>query len=284
LLWDIAGRERKDIRKRLAMAFVMRGIYNSRVADFIEFIDVRKSFGDRVILDGVSFSVEKGKTFAILGPSGIGKTVTITHIVGLLKPDSGRIIVDGQDVTGLTEIELAAVRKKVQLVFQSGALFDSMTVWENVAFPLADIELSEDELERRVQEKLSLVDIEDLKDLMPSELSTGIKRAVAIARALAVEPQAILYDEPTTMVDPLMSQTINSLIRKMQRQLGMTQIVVTHDIANCAEKVADRVALLDKGKFAFIGSMAELYASDHPVVREFVEEDRIRFEKEKEFV
>jgi phospholipid/cholesterol/gamma-HCH transport system ATP-binding protein len=269
---------------RLAMAFVMRGIYNSRVADFIEFIDVHKSFGDRTILDGVSFSVEKGKTFAILGPSGIGKTVTITHIVGLLKPDSGRIIVDGQDVTNLTERELTDVRKKVQLVFQSGALFDSMTVWENVAFPLADIELSETELERRVQEKLSLVDIEDLKNLMPSELSTGTKRAVAIARALAVEPQAILYDEPTTMVDPLMSQTINSLIRKMQRQLGLTQIVVTHDIANCAEKVADRVALLDKGKFAFIGSMAELYASDHPVVKEFVEEDRIRFEKEKEFV
>jgi phospholipid/cholesterol/gamma-HCH transport system ATP-binding protein len=266
------------------MAFVMRGIYNSRVTDFIEFIDVHKSFGDRVILDGVSFSVEKGTTFAILGPSGIGKTVTITHIVGLLKADSGRIIVDGQDITDLRESELAPVRKKVQLVFQSGALFDSMTVWENVAFPLADIHLSDGEVERRVLEKLSLVEIEDIKDLMPSELSTGIKRAVAIARALAVEPQAILYDEPTTMVDPLMSQTINNLIRKMQRQLGMTQIVVTHDIANCAEKVADRVALLDKGKFAFIGSMAELYASDHPVVREFVEEDRIRFEKEKEFV
>ena len=119
---------------------------------------------------------------------------------------------------------------------------------------------------------------------MPSELSTGMKRSVAIARALAVEPQAILYDEPTTMVDPLMSQTINSLIRKMQSQLGMTQIVVTHDIANCAEKVADHVALLDKGRFVFNGTMAELYASDHPVVKEFVEEDRIRFEKEKEFV
>jgi phospholipid/cholesterol/gamma-HCH transport system ATP-binding protein len=168
-------------------------------------------------------------------------------------------------------------------VFQSGALFDSMTVWENVAFPLRDAGISGAELEKRVQEKLSLIEIEDLQDLMPSQLSTGIKRAVAIARALAVEPQAILYDEPTTMVDPLMSQTINALIRKMQRQLGMTQIVVTHDIANCAEKVADRVALLDKGKFAFIGSMAELYASDHPVVHEFVEEDRIRFEKEKEF-
>jgi len=262
----------------------MRGIYNSPVADFIEFIDVHKSFGDRVILDGVSFTVEKGKTFAILGPSGIGKTVTITHIVGLLKPDSGRIIVDGEDVTNLNEHQLAAVRKKVQLVFQSGALFDSMTVWENIAFPLSDAGIAGDELEQRVREKLHLVEIEDLADLMPSELSTGMKRAVAIARALAVEPQAILYDEPTTMVDPLMSQTINNLIRKMQTQLGMTQIVVTHDIANCAEKVADRVALLDKGRFVFNGSLSELYASDHPVVHEFVEEDRIRFEKEKEFV
>ena len=254
------------------------------MADFIEFIDVHKSFGERLILDGVSFTVAKGTTFAILGPSGIGKTVTITHIVGLLKPDSGRILVDGQDITDLSERELTPIRKKIQLVFQSGALFDSMTVWDNVAFPLTEADISEEELERRVQEKLRLVDIEDLADLMPSELSTGMKRSVAIARALAVEPQAILYDEPTTMVDPLMSQTINSLIRKMQSQLGMTQIVVTHDIANCAEKVADRVALLDKGRFVFNGTMAELYVSDHPVVKEFVEEDRIRFEKEKEFV
>src|SRR5204863_8585995 len=192
-----------------------------------------------MILDGVSFTVEKGTTFAILGPSGIGKTVTLTHIVGLLKPDSGRIMVDGQDVTNFTERQFTEVRRKVQLVFQSGALFDSMTVWENVAFPLADIGIPDDEVERRVAEKLQLVEIEDLADLMPSELSTGMKRAVAIARALAVEPQAIRYDEPTTMVDPLMSQTINALIRKMQSQLGMTQIVVTHDIANCAEKVAD---------------------------------------------
>jgi len=254
------------------------------VSDFIQFIDVHKAFGDRTILDGVSFTVETGTTFAILGPSGIGKTVTITHIVGLLRPDSGRIIVDGQEVTSLSERDLAAVRKKVQLVFQSGALFDSMTVWENVAFPLRDLSLDEDEIDKRVQEKLRLVEIEDISDRMPSELSTGIKRAVAIARALAVEPRGILYDEPTTMVDPLMSQTINTLIRKMQTQLGMTQIVVTHDIANCAEKVADRVALMDKGRFVFNGTMEELYASDHPVVREFVEEDRIRFEKEKEFV
>jgi phospholipid/cholesterol/gamma-HCH transport system ATP-binding protein len=253
------------------------------VSYFIEFIDVSKTFEDgRKVLDGLSFGVEEGTTFAILGPSGIGKTVTLTHVVGLLKPDSGRIIVDGEEIGEMDESELAAVRKKVQLVFQSGALFDSMTVWENVAFPLMDLNLDEDEVNRRVSEKLELVEIAELADKMPSELSTGMKRAVAIARALAVEPKAILYDEPTTMVDPLMSQTINKLIRKMQKQLGLTQMVVTHDIANCAEKVADRVALLDRGKFVFNGTMPELYASDNPVVREFVEEDSIRFEKDKE--
>jgi phospholipid/cholesterol/gamma-HCH transport system ATP-binding protein len=249
---------------------------------FIEFVDVHKSFAGRKVLDGVSFTVERGETFAILGPSGIGKTVTLTHVVGLLKPDSGRVIVDGVDITNMKENKLAEIRKKVQLVFQSGALFDSLTIWENVAFPLLDAGFSDDEVDERVTEKLRMVEIEDLANLMPSELSTGMKRAVAIARALAAEPQGMLYDEPTTMVDPLLSQTINSLIRKMQIQLGMTQIVVTHDIANCAEKVADRVALLDNGKFVFIGTMKELYACEIPVVREFVEEDRIRFENEQE--
>lgn len=250
---------------------------------FIEFVDVHKSFDDRTVLDGVSFGVEKGETFAILGPSGVGKTVMLTHAVGLLKPDQGRILIDGEDITNLGEDKLARIRKKVQLVFQSGALFDSISVWENVAFPLSDVGPGDEEIEKKVADILKLVEIEDLADLMPSELSTGMKRAVAIARAVAAEPQAILYDEPTTMVDPLMSQTINKLIRKMQKQLGLTQMVVTHDIANCAEKVADRVALLHQGKFVFIGTMPELYASDHPVVKEFVEEDRIRFEKEKEF-
>ena len=249
---------------------------------FIEFVDVSKTFDERKVLDGVSFGVEKGETFAILGPSGAGKTVTLTHAVGLLKPDQGRIIVDGQDITGLNERELAPVRRKVQLVFQSGALFDSLSVRENVAFPLSDEGKADAEIEGRVAEYLKLVEIEDLAGRMPSELSTGMKRAVAIARAVAAQPKAILYDEPTTMVDPLMSQTINNLIRKMQRQLGLTQMVVTHDIANCAEKVADHVALLHQGKFVFIGTMSELYASDHPVVREFVEEDRIRFEQDKE--
>ena len=255
-------------------------LYNNRVPYFIEFVDVHKSFDEHVVLDGVSFGVERGETFAILGPSGVGKTVLLTHAVGLLKPDKGRIIVDGVDITHMGERELAEIRRKVQLVFQSGALFDSLSVWENVAFPLTESGYSDEEIEKRVAEKLQLVEIEELRDMKPSELSTGMKRAVAIARALAAEPEAILYDEPTTMVDPLMSQTINKLIRKMQRQLGLTQMVVTHDIANCAEKVADHVALLHQGKFVFIGTMDQLYASDHPVVKEFVEEDRIRFEKE----
>jgi phospholipid/cholesterol/gamma-HCH transport system ATP-binding protein len=264
------------------MAFMIYRIYNTLVAHFIEFVDVYKSFDEKTILDGVSFNVEQGETFAILGPSGAGKTVTLTLAVGLLKPDRGRIMVDGEDITQMTERELAHVRRKMQLVFQSGALFDSLTVWENVAFPLSDTGNTDEEIDKTVAEYLRLVEIEDLADRMPSELSTGMKRAVAIARALAAQPKAILYDEPTTMVDPLMSQTINNLIRKMERQLGMTQMVVTHDIANCAEKVSDRVALLSQGKFVFIGTIAELYASEHPVVKEFVEEDRIRFQKEKE--
>ena len=257
-------------------------IYNTHMPYFIEFIDVYKSFDERTILDGVSFGVEQGETFAILGPSGVGKTVTLTLAVGLLKPDRGRIIVDGEDITRMKERELAHVRRKMQLVFQSGALFDSLTVWENVAFPLSDSGSTDEDTEQKVAEYLGLVEIEELADLMPSELSTGMKRAVAIARALAAQPKAILYDEPTTMVDPLMSQTINNLIRKMQLQLGLTQMVVTHDIANCAEKVSDRLALLNQGKFVFIGTIDELYASEHPIVKEFVEEDRIRFQKEKE--
>jgi phospholipid/cholesterol/gamma-HCH transport system ATP-binding protein len=259
-------------------------IYNSPMPYFIEFMDVHKSFGDRKILDGVTFGVEKGETFAILGPSGVGKTVTLTLAVGLLKPDQGKIIIDGEDITDMSERDLAPIRRKVQLVFQSGALFDSLSVWENVAFPMDDNGRTDDEIEKKVTEYLKLVEIEDFAELMPSELSTGMKRAVAIARGVAAQPKAILYDEPTTMVDPLMSQTINNLIRKMQRQLGMTQMVVTHDIANCAEKVANHIALLHNGKFVFNGTIDELYESDHPVVKEFVEEDRIRFQKDKEFV
>jgi phospholipid/cholesterol/gamma-HCH transport system ATP-binding protein len=249
------------------------------MSNYIEFTDVHKAFEDHVVLDGVTFGVEEGTTFAILGPSGVGKSVLLTHVVGFLTPDSGDVFVAGRNLRGMHDSQLSEVRKKVQLVFQSGALFDSLSVWENVAFPLMDIGLGDEVVEARVAEKLQLVEVEHLADLMPSELSTGMKRAVAIARALAAEPQAILYDEPTTMVDPLLSNTINSLIKKMQVQLGLTQMVVTHDIANCAEKVADRVALLHQGRFVFIGTIEELYRSADPVVREFVEEDSYRLER-----
>jgi len=250
------------------------------MTNYIEFHGVHKAFEDHAVLNGVSFTVEKGTTFAILGPSGVGKSVLLTHVVGFLKPDQGSVVVDGHNVEHMSEAQLAEVRKKVQLVFQSGALFDSLSVWENVAFPIMDIGLADDVLEARVAEKLRLVEVEELADVMPSELSTGMKRAVAIARALAAEPDAILYDEPTTMVDPLLSHTINDLIKKMQAQLGLTQMVVTHDIANCAEKVADRVALLHEGRFVFNGTIEELYRSDHPVVKEFVDEDSYRFDRQ----
>ena len=229
----------------------------------------------------MTFGVETGTTFAILGPSGVGKSVLLNHVVGFLAPDAGDVRVAGRNLRGMTDRELSEVRRKVQLVFQSGALFDSLTVWENVAFPLMDTGLGDDAVEARVAEKLRLVEVEPLADKMPSELSTGMKRAVAIARALAAEPDAILYDEPTTMVDPLLSTTINNLIKKMQLQLGLTQMVVTHDIANCAEKVADRVALLNRGRFVFVGTIEELYRSGDPVVREFVDDDSYRVDREE---
>jgi phospholipid/cholesterol/gamma-HCH transport system ATP-binding protein len=183
------------------------------MAVFIEFIDVYKSFGERQILDGVSFQVEQGESFAILGPSGIGKTVTLTHIVGLLKPDSGRIIVDGEDITDMNERQLAPVRKKVQLVFQSGALFDSMTVAENVAFPLNDIGLSSGEIDRRVQEKLHLVEIEDIANLLPSDRAPN-QAKLAIARGPGRGAPGHFYDEPTTW--SIRFPDHQQLIRKMQ--------------------------------------------------------------------
>src|SRR5438093_6814731 len=256
---------------------------NGNESPYIAFKEVSKSFGDNRVLDDVSFDVLPGETVCILGRSGVGKSVALHHIMGFLKPDAGRVIVAYEDITDYNDQELERIRKKVTMVFQNGALFDSLTVGENVAFPLRERrDLDEEQIFQVVDGLLDMVGVKSMRDLLPSELSTGMKRSVAIARALAAQPEAILYDEPTTMVDPLMSQTINKLIRKMQRQLGLTQMVVTHDIANCAEKVADHVALLDKGKFVFIGTIEELYADDHPVVMEFVEEDRIRFQKEKE--
>ena len=241
---------------------------------YIEFRHIYKTF-DRPVLADVSFHVDPGQTVAIIGRSGVGKSVTLAHIMGFLRPDSGRVIVAHEDVTDYTESEMRRIRRKVTMVFQSGALFDSLTVADNVLFSL---ELREDydaqNKEDVVMGLLKLVDIEEAAEAYPSSLSTGYKRAVAIARALAAQPQCILYDEPTTMVDPIMSGHLGDLMLRLKRQLQLTSVVVTHDL-DLMYKVDDRVVFLYEGKAIFFGSTAELEESDHPHVREFLEMDRV---------
>ncbi len=247
----------------------------------IEFKHVWKSFGDQPVLQDVNFEVQRGETVGILGRSGVGKSVTLKHILGFLKPDEGEVLVRGRNVVEMTEPELNVMRRCVTMVFQSGALFDSLTVGENVAYPLRERALrepaldDEDLLQERVDELLRLLDLEDVKELMPADLSTGRKRAVAIARALAAAPDAILYDEPTTMVDPLMAQTVSDLILRLKRRRGLTSVVVTHDM-KLARKLADRVVFLVEGRVAFFGRMGELDLSPEPTIQEFIRFDEIR--------
>jgi len=245
---------------------------------YIEFRGVSKAFNGHVVLENANFQVDPGQTLVILGRSGVGKSVTLSHIMGFMRPDAGRIFVAHQDITEASEEELLEIRKRVTLVFQSGALFDSLTVAENVAFPLRErAELTEEDIGKIVEGMLELVNISELRDLMPSELSTGMKRAVAIARALAAKPEAILYDEPTTMVDPLMSAHIGSLIQRLKRQLKLTSVVVTHD-TQLARKLADRVVFLHEGQVAFFGPMEELEAAaaaEHPFIRDFLAFDQL---------
>src|SRR6201987_3047255 len=211
------------------------------MAPSIPFQDVSKAFGDNVVLENVSFNVLPAETVCILGRSGVGKSVSLHHIMGFLKPDSGRVIVADQDITDYSEEQLEHVRKKVTMVFQNGALFDSLTVGEKVAFPLRERDqLAEDQIQQIVNSLLEMVGVSGMTDLLPSDLSTGMKRSVAIARALAAQPEAILYDEPTTMVDPLMGRLLGDLIQKLKYQLKLVSIVVTHDM-RFAEKLADRV-------------------------------------------
>ncbi|MCZ6514524.1 MAG: ATP-binding cassette domain-containing protein [Acidobacteria bacterium] len=247
---------------------------------FIRLVEVTKSFRDETakgglrVLDRVSFEVERGETVVILGRSGVGKSVTLKHVLGFLRPDSGSVWVDGREVSGMSEAELFEIRRKVTMVFQSGALFDSLTVGENIAFPLREKRnLKEEEIHRRVRELMAQVDLPDpshLADQMPSDLSTGMKRAVAIARALAAEPEAILYDEPTTMVDPLMVQTLADLMLKLKERMRLTSLIVTHD-TKLARKLADRVVFLVDGKVAFFGTVAQLDTLPHEFIREFLE-------------
>jgi phospholipid/cholesterol/gamma-HCH transport system ATP-binding protein len=234
-----------------------------------------KSFGDLVVLDNVSFFVNPGETLCILGRSGVGKSVSLQLIMGFLKPDSGKILVAGEDITGFDEEQMQAVRRKVTMVFQNGALFDSLTVGENVAFPLRERrELAEDQILQIVNGLLEMVGVTGMTDLLPSDLSTGMKRSVAIARALASEPDAILYDEPTTMVDPLIAHLLGNVIQKLKRQLHLTSIVVTHDM-RFAERLADRVLFLHQAKAHFFGTMDEMKASNDEVLRQFLDLDAL---------
>jgi phospholipid/cholesterol/gamma-HCH transport system ATP-binding protein len=247
---------------------------NESFPHYIEFRHVYKTFDHPVLVD-TNFHVNPGETVAIIGRSGVGKSVTLSHIMGFLKPDSGRVIVAHEDITDHSETELRRIRKKVTMVFQSGALFDSLTVGENVLFSL---ELRDDydakNKEDVVNGLLSLVDIAGAKDAYPADLSTGYKRAVAIARALAAQPQCVLYDEPTTMVDPIMSDHLGDLMLRLKKQLKLTSVVVTHDL-DLMYKVADRVVFLFEGKVIYFGPVADLAKSDHPHIREFLELDRV---------
>ncbi len=240
---------------------------------YFEFRHVHKAFGDNVVLNDVSFDVLPGETVCLVGRSGVGKSVSLHHIMGFLKPDSGRIIVAYEDITHYAEAELERIRKKVTMVFQNGALFDSLTVGENVAFPLRERgDLDEEQLYQIVDGLLTMVGVAEFRDQLPSDLSTGMKRSVAIARALAAQPEAILYDEPTTMVDPLMAKLLGDLIQKLKSQLKLTSIVVTHDM-RLAKKLADRILFLHEAKVLFFGTPEEMWKSDIPIVKEFIELD-----------
>lgn len=241
---------------------------------YIEFRHVYKTF-DRPVLKDVNFWVDGGQTLAIIGRSGVGKSVSLGHIMGFMKPDKGKVIVSHQDITNMAEQELRRIRKKVTMVFQSGALFDSLTVGENILFSL---ELREDYNEQNkedvVEGLLEMVDLAHVKDLFPADLSTGYKRAVAIARALAAQPECVLYDEPTTMVDPIMSDDLSNLMLRLKRQLSLTSIVVTHDL-DLMRKVADTVMFLYKGEAIYFGPVNELDKCQHPHVKQFLAMDRV---------
>jgi phospholipid/cholesterol/gamma-HCH transport system ATP-binding protein len=243
--------------------------------NFFEFRDVSKAFDERVVLNHVSFTVKKGQTCVIMGRSGVGKSVSLKHLMGFLKPDSGRIFIDGQDVTDFTEKEFAVVRSKVTMVFQSGALFDSLTVADNIAFPLeGQPGLTPDDIDAYVNKLAHMLEVDEVLDKLPGELSTGNRRAVAIARALAQNPEAILYDEPTTMVDPIMAAHMGDLIARLKEAFHKTSVVVTHD-THLAKKLADKVVFLQDGKSTVFESWAAFENSKDPFFHNFLMQDEL---------
>ncbi|MBL8173851.1 MAG: ATP-binding cassette domain-containing protein [Bryobacterales bacterium] len=245
-----------------------------RFPHYIEFRHVYKTFDYPVLVDA-NFHIDPGETVAIIGRSGVGKSVSLGHIMGFLKPDKGRVIVSHTDITDFTEAELRKIRRKVTMVFQNGALFDSLTVGENILFSL---ELREDYDEQNKEDVvdglLRMVELADYRDAFPTDLSVGHKRAVAIARALAAQPECILYDEPTTMVDPIMSSHLSQLMLRLKHQLKLTSVVVTHDLELMRE-VADRVVVLYQGEVIYFGPVKDIDSSTHPHLREFMAMDRV---------
>jgi phospholipid/cholesterol/gamma-HCH transport system ATP-binding protein len=242
---------------------------------YFEFRDLCKAFDDHVVLNRVSFTVMKGQTCVIMGRSGVGKSVSLKHIMGFLKPDSGRLFIDGQDVTDFTEKQFAEIRRKVTMVFQSGALFDSLTVAENISFPLEDqAGLTQEDIDTYVDKLAHVLEVDGVLEKLPGELSTGMRRAVAIARALAQNPEAILYDEPTTMVDPIMAAHMGDLIARLKQAFHKTSVVVTHD-THLAKKLADKVVFLQDGKSSVFESWAEFENSKDPMLHNFLLQDKL---------
>jgi phospholipid/cholesterol/gamma-HCH transport system ATP-binding protein len=242
----------------------------------IEIIDLHKSFGSKKVLNGVNLTIKKGETLVIIGRSGEGKSVLIKHIVGLLQPDKGYVKVEDQVVGDLKPKELYELRKKFGFLFQGAALFDSLTVGENVSLPLVESgeKININEMNKNVNEKLSLVDLSGVEELKPSELSGGMKKRVGLARALISNPEYIFYDEPTTGLDPIMSDSIDALIKELSRKLNVTSVVVTHDMYS-VKNVADKVAMLHEGKIYFTGTPDELINSNDPVVEDFIKRTAI---------
>lgn len=237
---------------------------------FAFFDEVHKSFDGQKVLRGITLLIRQGEALVILGGSGTGKTVVLKHIVGLLTPDRGRIFVNGKDITEYSENQLLPIRRKVGFLFQGGALFDSLSVFENVAYPLREhTKFSEDEIETKVREKLKLVGLEGIDWMMPDKLSGGMKKRVALARAIVLEPEALLYDEPTTGLDPITTRWVSTLMRNIHEQLHITSVIVTHNIQS-ALAVADRIAFLYRGRIQFVGTPDEIKDCEDPIVQEFL--------------
>jgi len=237
----------------------------------IRVVNLQKSFGENHVLRGVHLEIQQGESMVVIGGSGSGKTVLIKCIIGLIRPDGGEIYVDGLEITSLNERRLNEVRKKFGMLFQGGALFDSMKVWENVGFGLRQqTRLGEEEIRRIATEKLRLLGLKDVEDLMPAELSGGMKKRVSLARAIALEPEMLLYDEPTAGIDPVVADAINELIIQMREKLNVTSIAITHDMKS-AYKIGDRIAMLYEGKIIEVGTPDEIKNSTNPIVQQFIQ-------------